>query len=54
MNTSKNFVDVEFFNRETEKLEILNILRVKPQLINFIYGPIKVPSEISNKFEMQE
>ncbi|OQX20834.1 MAG: hypothetical protein BWK75_04485, partial [Candidatus Altiarchaeales archaeon A3] len=31
---------MEFFNRESEKEEILNILKTEPQLINFIYGPI--------------
>ncbi|PKM92483.1 MAG: ATP-binding protein [Euryarchaeota archaeon HGW-Euryarchaeota-1] len=31
---------MEFFDREREKEEILNILRTEPQLINFIYGPI--------------
>ncbi|OQX21398.1 MAG: hypothetical protein BWK75_03175 [Candidatus Altiarchaeales archaeon A3] len=29
-----------FFDREKEKEEILSILKFKPQLINFIYGPI--------------
>jgi len=32
--------DIEFFDREKEKEEILNILKAKPQFINFIYGPI--------------
>ncbi len=41
MNTTKKFeYSVEFFDREKEKQEILNILKVKPQLLNFIYGPI--------------
>ena len=41
MNTTKNFEsDTEFFNMEKEKQEILNILKVKPQLLNFIYSPI--------------
>ena len=41
MNTTEKFeYDIEFFNREKEKQEILNVLRAKPQLINFIYGPI--------------
>ncbi len=41
MNTTKKFEhSIEFFNREKEKEEILNILKTKPQLINFIYGPI--------------
>ncbi|CEG11521.1 conserved hypothetical protein [groundwater metagenome] len=41
MNTTKKFeYNIEFFDREKEKQEILNILKVKPQLINFIYGPI--------------
>ena len=31
---------IEFFNREKEKQEILNILRTEPQIINFIYGLI--------------
>ena len=31
---------IEFFNRESEKEEILNILRAEPRLITFIYGPI--------------
>jgi len=31
---------IEFFDREKEKEEIMNILRTEPQLINFIYGPI--------------
>ncbi|CEG11994.1 conserved hypothetical protein [groundwater metagenome] len=31
---------IEFFDREKEKKEILNILETEPQLINFIYGPI--------------
>ncbi len=31
---------IEFFDREKEKEEILNILRTEPQLLNFIYGPI--------------
>ncbi|CEG12095.1 conserved hypothetical protein [groundwater metagenome] len=35
-----NIQRIEFFNRETEKQEILHILRTEPQLINFIYGPI--------------
>jgi len=68
MSADKNFVDIEFFNREKEKEEILNILEVKPQQINFIYGPINsgkttliiniienlasLHSGISNKFEM--
>ncbi len=30
----------EFFDREKEKEEILNVLKGKPQFINFIYGPI--------------
>jgi len=41
MDSTKNFeYDIEFFDREKEKQEILNILRTKPQFINFIYGPI--------------
>ncbi len=41
MNTTKKFEHyIEFFNREKEKEEILNILRTEPQLINFIYGPV--------------
>ncbi len=41
MNTTEKFdYDIEFFDREREKQEILDILKVKPQLINFIYGPI--------------
>lgn len=35
-----NIKRIEFFNREKEKEEIMNILKVEPQLINFIYGPI--------------
>ncbi len=31
---------IEFFNREGETKEIMNILKSEPQLINFIYGPI--------------
>ncbi len=31
---------IEFFDRENERHEILNILKFEPQLINFIYGPI--------------
>ncbi len=39
--TTKKFErDIEFFDREKEKEEILSILKTKPQLINFIYGPI--------------
>jgi len=40
MNKTGNFRDIEFFNREKEKQEILNILKTEPQLLNFIYGPI--------------
>jgi len=41
MNKTKKFeYDVEFFDREKGKEEILNILKAKPQFINFIYGPI--------------
>jgi len=41
MNTIEKFEkDIEFFDREDEKHEIMSILRVKPQRINFIYGPI--------------
>ncbi|CEG11379.1 conserved hypothetical protein [groundwater metagenome] len=41
MNTAEKFEkDIEFFDRESEKQEIMSILRAKPQLINFIYGPI--------------
>jgi len=41
MDTTKNFeYDIKFFDREKEKEEILNILKTKPQFINFIYGPI--------------
>jgi len=41
MNTTKNFeYDIEFFDREKEKEEIMNVLRTKPQLLNFVYGPI--------------
>jgi len=32
--------DVEFFNRESETEQIVNILKFKPRLINFVYGPI--------------
>jgi len=32
--------DIEFFNRESETGKIVNILKFKPRLINFIYGPI--------------
>jgi len=35
-----NIRKIEFFDREKEKQEILNILRTEPQLLNFIYGPI--------------
>ncbi len=35
-----NIRKIEFFDRENEKQEILNILRTEPQLLNFIYGPI--------------
>ncbi|MFN3528224.1 MAG: ATP-binding protein, partial [Candidatus Altarchaeaceae archaeon] len=31
---------IEFFDREKEKKEIMNILKAEPLLINFIYGPI--------------
>ncbi|CEG12635.1 conserved hypothetical protein [groundwater metagenome] len=31
---------IEFFDREKEKKEILNMLETEPQLINFIHGPI--------------
>ncbi len=37
---TNNIQRIEFFNREMEKEEILNILKTEPQLINFIYGPI--------------
>ncbi len=41
MNTTEKFeYDIEFFNREKEKEEIMRILRAKPNFINFIYGPI--------------
>jgi len=41
MNTTEEFEgDIEFFDKEAEKQEIMNILRIEPQLINFIYGPI--------------
>jgi len=41
MDKTQNFeYDIEFFDREKEKEEILNILKTKPQFINFIYGPI--------------
>ncbi|PKM92069.1 MAG: ATP-binding protein [Euryarchaeota archaeon HGW-Euryarchaeota-1] len=40
MNTSENLFDVEFFDRGKEKEEIMNVLTAKPQLLNFIYGPI--------------
>ena len=32
--------DIEFFNRESETTRITNILKFKPRLITFIYGPI--------------
>ena len=32
--------DIEFFNRESETEEIVNILKFNPRLITFIYGPI--------------
>ena len=32
--------DIEFFNREKEKEQIVNILKFNPRLITFIYGPI--------------
>jgi len=37
---TNNIQRIEFFNREKEKKEILNMLKTEPQLINFIYGPI--------------
>ncbi len=41
MNTTKKFeYNIEFFDREKEKQEILHVLMTEPQLINFIYGPI--------------
>jgi len=32
--------DIEFFNRESETEEIVNVLKFNPRLITFIYGPI--------------
>jgi len=32
--------DIEFFDREEETRDIMDVLRVKPRLITFIYGPI--------------
>ena len=35
-----NLRKIEFFNREQEKEEIINILKTEPRVVNFIYGPI--------------
>jgi len=35
-----NLRRIEFFDREKEAEEIINILKAEPRLINFIYGPI--------------
>ncbi len=40
MNGTGNFRDIEFFDRENETKQIMDVLKVKPQLLNFIYGPI--------------
>jgi len=33
-------IDIEFYNREKEIQEIMNILNSRPDLITFVYGPI--------------
>ncbi|PKP58497.1 MAG: hypothetical protein CVT88_07175, partial [Candidatus Altiarchaeales archaeon HGW-Altiarchaeales-1] len=35
-----NIRKIEFFDREKERWEIMQILESEPQLLNFIYGPI--------------
>ncbi|MDI6729960.1 MAG: ATP-binding protein [Candidatus Altarchaeum sp.] len=40
MNKGLKLRRIEFFNREKEKEEIMNILEAEPKLITFIYGPI--------------
>ncbi len=35
-----NMMEVTFHNREPEMKEVMDILRMKPRLITFIYGPI--------------
>ena len=33
-------IEIEFFDREREKREILEVLKAKPDLVNFVFGPI--------------
>jgi len=44
-------LEIEFYDREKEIEEIMSILKTKPNLITFIYGPINSgKTELINHF----